>query len=1137
MSRRPWILLGIVGALLLLQYLAKHPSSQADVREQADAFIARAELNAQPWLDRDSRWLTSDRKTPAPNLWARTDWPEGLAFFLHRQDTLHFWTDYQLPWPAGRIDTATRLLLHPRQKPHYLFHRKLEAGWVVSAAVTLPPSLPFRSVDQLTLSSAPWQQWLAQQPHWPPPWQLAHFISRIIYFVVLCLWLNEMAGWTAARGGPSLAFLVACAGLLFGYALLPATAYPAFDYLQRLLRTPFFRWSLAHLLLLAPVLLWLLSLAQRLFYDRSLPLEQSRWKWVFSTGAYLSIVAGLLLTGAVYKTLLLHSGLPFDFNNVLELRAAELSAMGAIVLLLLTLLLYSLWLVRRTHRLQPVRNQRLISLGAALLLSLPLSSVLQLGIGWLPLLLLALLYVALLDLFVEIEAASPAWLLLWLALLSAFSAGLLFKYNLDQGSEQRHYYAQDITHPVDMEAEQALEKLSPQLQRAGQRLPLDSLLLYLPYLEKNYRWQWLPPQQQRQLSLPPLKGRVSILPPNVHYYTYGLQVAGTDSLLVFQPRLQRTRRVIRQLVGNAPQQSARYQLTLFKDTTLIAQRGYFLREWISPTHWPAAGESREALNSQRANLYYRPGNGYTAVVGENLGGYIKPLSLFSYLFALLTVAALLLFGANQLYPFLPATPGSLLFGPPSLRHRIQLSVIALTLFAFLVISAVTVVSLQQSARENQTERLLDKVEVLLRDFAPASDTDIQQQQLSKLSDVHQVDISCFGASGRLLASSVPFLFADGWQAPRINPAALRAKRQQGYKPAIVPERAGQLNYLAAYVPIRRPGTEDWLLRVPFTAADRSVQKTALDFIGKLLNVYVFLLLIAGAIAITVANSITRPLMKIGAKLRSFRLGENEPLEWDSEDEIGKLVAEYNAMIQKLEESAEKLRTSEREGAWREMAKQVAHEIKNPLTPMKLSIQYLQHAQKSDPERAAAMIGSVSRTLIEQIDSLTRIATAFSNFAKMPQAENERFLLNEAVQTTYQLFTEHQEPEEDFHLELPEELLHVFADKNHVNRVLTNLLKNAQQAIPAERQGKIVLSLERSGEQAKISVQDNGSGISEEVQPRVFQPNFTTKSSGMGLGLAMCKSMMEAAGGRIGFETVLGGGTTFTVTLPIAGEPL
>ena len=219
-----------------------------------------------------------------------------------------------------------------------------------------------------------------------------------------------------------------------------------------------------------------------------------------------------------------------------------------------------------------------------------------------------------------------------------------------------------------------------------------------------------------------------------------------------------------------------------------------------------------------------------------------------------------------------------------------------------------------------------------------------------------------------------------------------------------------------------------------------------------------------------------------------------------------------------------------------MAKQVAHEIKNPLTPMKLSIQYLQHALRSDPGRAVEMISRVSKTLIEQIDGLARIATEFSNFAKMPKAQNEQLNLNEAVSSVYNLFTEHQEQGEDIRLMLPDEPLTAFTDKEQLARVLTNLIKNAQQAIPEGRRGEITIQLYRQNGAVVIKVSDNGTGIPEEIQPKVFQPNFTTKSSGMGLGLAMCKGIVEAAGGRLYFETQADKGTDFFIELPELSRP-
>jgi nitrogen fixation/metabolism regulation signal transduction histidine kinase len=216
-----------------------------------------------------------------------------------------------------------------------------------------------------------------------------------------------------------------------------------------------------------------------------------------------------------------------------------------------------------------------------------------------------------------------------------------------------------------------------------------------------------------------------------------------------------------------------------------------------------------------------------------------------------------------------------------------------------------------------------------------------------------------------------------------------------------------------------------------------------------------------------------------------------------------------------------------------MAKQVAHEIKNPLTPMKLSIQYLLHAYQSNPDPASIepMLKRVTGTMVEQIESLAQIATEFSNFAKMPRAENIQFSLNDLVASVHHLFR-NERPDMDIAIELPKVDFEVYADRNHVTRVINNLLKNAIQAIPDERKGKILMSLYQDGNKAMLKVKDNGTGIPPEIQEKVFSPNFSTKNSGTGLGLAICKSIIEGFKGDIYFETEMDKGTTFFVELPI-----
>jgi nitrogen fixation/metabolism regulation signal transduction histidine kinase len=257
---------------------------------------------------------------------------------------------------------------------------------------------------------------------------------------------------------------------------------------------------------------------------------------------------------------------------------------------------------------------------------------------------------------------------------------------------------------------------------------------------------------------------------------------------------------------------------------------------------------------------------------------------------------------------------------------------------------------------------------------------------------------------------------------------------------------------------------------------------------------------------------------------------NQEIEWKRKDEIGELVKEYNKMVHKLDESAEALAKSEREGAWRQMARQVAHEIKNPLTPMKLSIQYLQKAIDNNMGNVKEMTANVARTLIEQIDHLSKIASDFSQFANIGNPRNEVFDLHDLLYSLGSLY----DPMENVEFSwkpVPEKVI-LFADKTQLNRLFTNLMQNAIEAPQNQHRRTIHVNEKIDGDYIIVSISDNGGGIPTHTQDKIFMPNFTTKSSGTGLGLAMSKSIAEQAQGQIWFETVEEEGTTFFVKLPL-----
>jgi two-component system, NtrC family, nitrogen regulation sensor histidine kinase NtrY len=340
------------------------------------------------------------------------------------------------------------------------------------------------------------------------------------------------------------------------------------------------------------------------------------------------------------------------------------------------------------------------------------------------------------------------------------------------------------------------------------------------------------------------------------------------------------------------------------------------------------------------------------------------------------------------------------------------------------------------------------------------------------------------------------------------------------------DKAGSLEFLSMYTPLY--GQQNQLLgflNLPYFAKQSELVNRLSSVISTLINLYVILFVLSILSALVLSGYITKPLRLIKQQIANISLSKrNERIQWQSNDEIGKLVNEYNGMISKLEESANLLARSERETAWREMAKQVAHEIKNPLTPMKLNLQYLQHVINSNPSDFKEKFEKASTSIIEQIDALANIATEFSHFAKLPSAKIESIDLMEILPLSIETFKT--EPNVQFENGILERHLMVKADKEQVLRIFNNIIKNAIQACDEKEAANIKLAYYTEDACVVISVSDNGCGIDDTLREKLFTPNFTTKSTGSGLGLAMVKNSMESFGGKVWFESEVGKGSTF-----------
>ena len=400
--------------------------------------------------------------------------------------------------------------------------------------------------------------------------------------------------------------------------------------------------------------------------------------------------------------------------------------------------------------------------------------------------------------------------------------------------------------------------------------------------------------------------------------------------------------------------------------------------------------------------------------------------------------------------------------------------------------------------------------------------------LQDLSYIYKTDIHVYDNQGKLIASSQMPLFTRGLISRQISPVPYFSNNGN----LTQYERIGQLEYLTAYADFYNM---DFLpigyIAVPLFLSHDQLQADLESFLSMIVHIYLIIILLFLALSLIIGRQLSSPLLMLQESLKQIKLGERtKKIKYKPHDEIGQLVEQYNRTVEELEISARLLAKSERESAWQSMAHQVAHEINNPLTPMKLTIQQLQRRKAMNDEQFDEYFEKSSKMLIEQIENLSRIASTFSTFAKLPEAQFNRVDVAATVSSTVTLFTDNLDNIEISYKGLTSGV-YCMADKEQLIQVFNNLLKNAVQSIPSGQSGKIEVLFTTEEKWIEIQVKDNGKGIEEEVKGKLFTPNFTTKSTGMGLGLSISRNIILAHGGTITFDSKAGEGTTFTVTLP------
>lgn len=603
-----------------------------------------------------------------------------------------------------------------------------------------------------------------------------------------------------------------------------------------------------------------------------------------------------------------------------------------------------------------------------------------------------------------------------------------------------------------------------------------------------------------------------------------------------------------------------YSYAFYSDNNLIGQNGSYIYSVVNRsfkgqlkkyTVETNRGSDSTGLDkfTRYSHLLYAPSQRNLIVVTKQENNFLSLLTALTFFFVILLAFSAIVIGIRLLWirvKILNINNNRIKwnfkinFDRVLYKTRIQFSMIFAVVVTLILVGFITFVSISAQYQSQKDKEIRTKIMQLASalELGPLKNylnTSAEESRVvfDQLSSTYSADMTLYDLNGVPVMSTQPKIYEDGLLDRRINAKAYVLLRGQHQSEVVNDERVGKLNYKAAYTPLRNLKHETIAyLQLPYFSNEIDQTERIGSLLNIMINVYALVFIAIGLFAVIIARQITAPLNFIQYNLSKTIYGKkNEPIKWERDDEIGALVKEYNNMIAALEQSAVKLAQSERESAWREMAKQVAHEIKNPLTPLKLGLQLLDKSWKDKDPKFDAKFERFSKSFVEQIESLSSIASEFSAFAKMPDTRIERIDLFEMLSQAVTIFKHMDNVTIQF--AMPDTPFYIGADRDQLLRCFNNLLKNAIEATPENVQCVIEINFLITSKNILLTIKDNGNGIPENMREKIFEPNFTTKSSGTGLGLAFVKNSIENANGKVWFETTTGAGTTFYLSFPAA----
>jgi len=602
---------------------------------------------------------------------------------------------------------------------------------------------------------------------------------------------------------------------------------------------------------------------------------------------------------------------------------------------------------------------------------------------------------------------------------------------------------------------------------------------------------------------------------------------------------------------NKQENLAQYSFAFYRDGKIINQFGDYLFP-VSDQVYPKAQHRYIKIDRKGAGieLMYRPNNHVLLVLSKDKQGLWMQLASLSFIFLVLLIFAVVAYALQWLVQALKnydfslrnvrrsflITQNKILY-----RTRIQAFVVSAVVITLIIAGVITFFSIsnqyehqQQITTIQRVNRIASGLETAIFKHLEGDSAVDAEKALYNTANANSADINLYNTEGYLRFTTQSKIYDLGLTSRYMHAKAwlhMSKYRQSEY---FHKEKIGDLEYTVAYSPIKNDRDETIAyLGLPYFSNEKDFSERIGMLLNTLINIYALVIVCLGLFAVFIANRITSPLTLVQRSLAKTSIGKiNEPIFWKRNDEIGSLIKEYNNMIAALEISANKIAQSERESAWREMAKQVAHEIKNPLTPLKLGVQLLERAWKERDPNFDQKFNRFSKSFIEQIDSLSTIASEFSNFARMPNTLVEDVDIIDTIEKVIAIYNNNTTIDISLKTLSLKETAIVRGDKDQLRRSFSNLIKNAIEAKSGKGKSLIIITVNADADRIYMTFKDNGIGISEDVKDKIFQPNFTTKSSGTGLGLAFVKQTIEGLKGSISYTTKIGEGTTFYIELPL-----